>query len=143
MVAIKQTQAIVGHIGIEVSSLAKSKKFYQTLFNGLGFKTMMATKDGVAFSNENFSVWVGELQKPRVRRAAPTGEEFVVMDHLAILVQDKKTVDAIEKEMQKKGFEALFPCEEHPEFEPGYYAVSFCDPDNYVIEIYHRKKTST
>ena len=142
MAAVKQTQAIVGHIGIEVSSLAKSKKFYQTLFNGLGLKTMMDTKDGVAFSNENFSIWVGELQKPRVRRAAPTGEEFVVMDHLAILVQDQKAVDAIEEEMQKKGFKALFPCEEHPEFEPCYYAVSFCDPDNYVIEIYHRKKKS-
>jgi catechol-2,3-dioxygenase len=143
MAAVKHAQAIVGHIGIEVSSLAKSKKFHQTLFSGLGLKTMMDTKDGVAFSNENFSVWVGELRKPRVRRAAPTGEEFVVMDHLAILVQDKKAVDAIEKEMEKKGFKALFPCEEHPEFEPGYYAVSFCDPDNYVIEVYHRKKPST
>jgi catechol 2,3-dioxygenase-like lactoylglutathione lyase family enzyme len=140
MATVKQTQAIVGHIGIEVSNLAKSKKFYQTLFEGLGFKTMMATKDGLAFSNENFSVWVGELRKPRVRRAVPTGEEFVVMDHLAILVQDKKTVDAIEKVMERKKFKPLFPCEEHPEFEPGYYAVSFCDPDNYVIEIYHRRK---
>lgn len=28
----------------------------------------------------------------------------------------------------------------HPQYEPGYYAVSFCDPDNYVIEIYTRQK---
>ena len=142
MTALKQTQATVGHIGIEVSNLAKSKKFYVTLFHGLGFKTMMDTEDGVAFTNETFSVWIGELSKPRVNRAAPTGEEFVVIDHLAILVQDKKVVDTIEKTMEKQGFEPLFPCEEHPEFEPGYYAVSFCDQDNYVIEVYHRKKTS-
>jgi hypothetical protein len=80
------------------------------------------------------------LTKPRVKREAPTGEEFVVIDHLAILVQNKKAVYDIESEMKKNGFTALFPCEEHPQFEPGYYAVSFCDPDNYVIEIYTRTK---
>ena len=140
MVSDKHTQAIVGHVGIEVSDLGNSKKFYKALFGGLGFKVIMDTEDGVGFSNQNFSVWVGELRESRVRRKAPTGEEFVVTDHLAILVQDKATVDAIERKMKKNGFEALFPCEEHPQFEPGYYAVSFCDLDNYVIEIYTRPK---
>ena len=68
------------------------------------------------------------------------GEEFIVSDHLAILVQDRKTVDDADGEMTKNGFKALFPCEEYAEFCPGYYAVSFCDPDNYVIEIYTRPK---
>ncbi len=141
MVSNKQTQAIVGHVGIEVSILKNSKKFYKTLLGGLGFKIIMDTEDGVGFSNQNFQVWVGELQEPRVKRKTPTGEEFVVADHLAIFVQDKQAVDAIEREMTKNGFRALFPCEEHPQFEPGYYAVSFCDPDNYVIEIYTRPKS--
>jgi catechol 2,3-dioxygenase-like lactoylglutathione lyase family enzyme len=140
MVSDKQTQTVVGHVGIEVSNLGKSKKFYKALFNELGFKVIMDAEDGVGFSNQNFSIWVGELTKPRVKREAPTGEEFVVIDHLAILVQDKKAVYDIESEMKKNGFTALFPCEEHPQFEPGYYAVSFCDPDNYVIEIYTRTK---
>jgi catechol 2,3-dioxygenase-like lactoylglutathione lyase family enzyme len=141
MVSHKQTQAVVGHVGIEVTNLRNSKKFYKALLGSLGFKIIMDTEDGVGFSNQNFQVWVGELQEPRVKRKTPTGEEFVVADHLAIFVQDKETVDAIENEMQKNGFRALFPCEEHPQFEPGYYAVSFCDPDNYVIEIYTRPKS--
>lgn len=140
MISNKQTGATVGHVGIEASNLSQSKKFYKTLFEGLGFRVIMDTEDGVGFSNQNFSVWLGELSKPRVKRKAPTGEEFVVTDHLAVLVQDKKTVYKIESEMKKNGFEPLFPCEEHPQFEPGYYAVSFCDPDNYVIEIYTRQK---
>ncbi len=142
MVSDKQTQAIVGHVGIEVSNLKSSEKFYKTLLEALGFNIIMDTEDGVGFSNQNFSIWVGELQESRVRRKAPTGEEFVVADHLAILVQNKKAVYDIEREMKKNRFEALFPCEEHPQFEPGYYAVSFCDPDNYVIEIYTRQKPS-
>jgi len=132
--------AIVGHVGIEVASLSRSKKFYKALLGGLGFKVIMDSEDGLAFTNQNFSVWIGELPESRVKRKAPTGEEFVVADHLAIHVPDKKTVYDIEKEMKKNGFEALFPCEEHPQFEPGYHAVSFCDPDNYVIEIYTRLK---
>jgi catechol 2,3-dioxygenase-like lactoylglutathione lyase family enzyme len=140
MVSNTQTQATVGHVGIEVSNLSKAKKFYKALLGGLGFKVMMDTEEGVGFSNQSFSVWVSELRESRVKRKAPTGEEFVVADHLAILVPDKKAVYGIEKEMKKSGFEALFPCEEHPQFEPGYYAVSFCDPDNYVVEIYTREK---
>jgi catechol 2,3-dioxygenase-like lactoylglutathione lyase family enzyme len=140
MVSDSPFQAVVGHVGIEVSSLSRSKKFYEVLLGGLGFKIIMDSEDGVGFSNQNFQVWLGELRDSRVKRGAPTGEEFVVMDHLAILVHDKGAVDAAEREMKKNGFEALFPCEEHPQFEPGYYAVSFCDPDNYVIEIYTRPK---
>lgn len=140
MVSGKQSQTIVGHVGIEVSNLGNSKTFYKALFGGLGFKTIMDTEDGAGFSNQNFQIWLGASQKPRVKRDAPTGEEFVVADHLAILVPGKETVDAAEKTMKKNGFKALFPCEEHPQFEPGYYAVSFCDPDNYVTEIYTRPK---
>ena len=142
MVSNEQARAVVGHVGIEVSSLSSSKKFYEALLGGLGFKVIMDTEDGVGFSNEIFQVWVGELRESRVRRQAPSGEEFVVADHLAILVPDKGAVDAVERRMKKGGFEALFPCEEHPEFVPGYYAVSFCDPDNYVIEVYTRPKSN-
>jgi catechol 2,3-dioxygenase-like lactoylglutathione lyase family enzyme len=140
MVSRKQIQAIVGHVGIEVSNLNNSKNFYKVLLEGLGFKVIMEEDDGVGFSNGNCQVWVSASKKLRVKRAAPTGEEFVVADHLAILVGDKAAVDAVERKMKKNGFEALFPCEEHPQFEPGYYAVSFCDPDNYVIEVYTRPK---
>ena len=140
MASGKQSQTVVGHVGIEVSNLSRSKKFYKTLLEGLGFTMIMDNKDGAGFSNQNFQVWLGASQKPRVKRGAPTGEEFVVADHLAIFVPDKETVNAIEKTMKNNGFKALFPCEEHPQFTPGYYAVSFCDPDNYVIEIYTRPK---
>jgi catechol 2,3-dioxygenase-like lactoylglutathione lyase family enzyme len=132
--------AVVGHIGVEVSSLKRSRRFYDVLLGALGFKVIMDSEDGVGFSNDCFSVWVGQVVKPRVKRLAPSGEEFVIADHLAILVESKAAVDAVEGKMKKAGFEALFPCEEHPEFEPGYYAVSFVDPDNYVVEVYHRAK---
>jgi len=140
MASNKHVGAVVGHVGIEVASLIKSKKFYQALFGGLGFKVIMDSEDGLAFTNQNFSVWITELREPRVMREAPTGEEFAIADHLAIHVPKKNTVYEIEEEIKEKGFKALFPCEEHLQFEPGYHTVSFCDRDNCVIEIYTRLK---
>jgi len=140
MTSNKQNVASVGHVGIEVKSLRQSKKFYKTLLGELGFSITMDTEQGIGFSNEIFGVWLGESSEPRVKRKAPTGEEFVVADHLAIIVPDKKNVFEIERKMKEKGFKPLFPCEEHPQFELGYFAVSFCDPDNYVVEVYTRHK---
>jgi len=136
----KSEPAVIGHVGIEVTNLDKSKKFYQTMLDGLGFHIAMDSENGVGFSNQIFQVWLARPQKPRIRRKSPVGEEFIVADHLAILVNDNQTVDAVDKAMKQRGFEPLFPCEEHPEFCPGYYAVSFADPDNYVVEIYTRPK---
>jgi len=128
-------EASIGHIGIEVASLSKSKKFYKALLEGLGLKLLRDTPEYLGFNNQNFSVWIGQLKESRVSRKAPTGEEEVVFDHIAIHVKDKDAVYGIEEVMKKAGFVALFPGQEHPQFRPGYFAVSFCDPDNYIIEI--------
>ena len=138
----KQAGAIIGHVGIEVSNLSESKKFYQALLKELGFEMIMDDENAAGFSNQNFQVWLAKPEKQRIKRASPAGEEFIVADHLAILVQDRATVDVADRAMLKNGYKPLFPCEEHPEFCPGYYAVSYCDPDNYVVEIYTRPRTT-
>ena len=131
-----EIQATIGHVGIEISDLKKSRKFYEVLLKGLNFRLVMDTGEAVGFSNQNFSVWLSKSSPARIKREAPTGEENMVSDHLAILVPDKETVNTITREMEKNGFTSLFPPEDHPEFMSGYYAVSFCDPDHYVIEVY-------
>jgi len=131
-----KTRATLGHVCIEVSSLRYSSKFYEALLGKLDFKVMMDTRETIGFSNQAFNIWLVESQEPRVKRQPPTGEESVVADHLAILVNNKQTVDAVAREMKRNGFVALFPPEEHAEFQPGYYAASFSDPDNYVTEVY-------
>jgi len=105
---------------------------------------MVDERTTMAFANRNFQVWVCESEPSRVKRERPTGEEVAVADHLAILVPDEKTVNAIAAKMKMSGFAPLFPPEGHPQFTRGYYAVSFCDPDNYVTEIYTApEETST
>jgi len=137
MISNKKTiQSTLGHVSIEVSSLKDSRRFYEVLLTGLDCRLMVDERTTMAFSNRNFQIWVCESQPPRVKRECPTGEEVAVADHLAILVSDEKTVNAIATKMKMDGFVPLFPPEAHPQFTQGYYAVSFCDPDNYVVEIY-------
>ncbi len=128
--------AMIGHLGIEVTAIARSKKFYESLLGELGCKVVMNHKDVLGISNGTLQVWISEANPPRVKRGSPTGEEFVVADHVAILVDDKETVKRITSRMMKDGFSPLFSPAAYPEFAKGYYAVAFCDPDNYVIEIY-------
>ena len=137
MISHKKTiQSTIGHVSIEASSLKDSRRFYEVLLTGLNCRLMVDERTTMAFSNRNFQIWVCESDSPRVKRGRPTGEEVAVADHLAILVSDEKTVNAIATKMKMDGFAPLFPPEAHPRFTHGYYAVSFCDPDNYVIEIY-------
>ena len=63
MISEKQTQAIVGHIGIEVSDLRRSKKFYQALLNGLGFEVVLENVNVMGFSNQTFQIWLSKTQK--------------------------------------------------------------------------------
>jgi predicted lactoylglutathione lyase len=140
----KAVQSTIGHVSIEVSSLKNSREFYEVLLTGLDCRLMVDERTTMAFANRNFQVWVCESDSPRVKRERPTGEEVTVADHLAILVPDEKTVNAIATKMKMGGFAPLFPPEVHPHFTHGYYAVSFCDSDNYVTEIYTApEETST
>ncbi len=140
----KAVQSTIGHVSIEVSSLKNSREFYEVLLTGLDCRLMVDERTTMAFANRNFQVWVCESEPSRVKRERPTGEEVTVADHLAILVPDEKTVNAIATKMKMSGFAPLFPPEEHPQFTHGYYAVSFCDSDNYVTEIYTApQETST
>lgn len=132
----KRGQGTIGHLGIEVSNLKTSRQFYDVLLHHLNCKILMDTENAIGYANQNFQVWLSESDPPRITRNPPSGEEEMVSEHLAILVSNQETVNSITAVMIEQGFMPLFTPEEHTQFTPGYYAVSFCDPDNYVIEIY-------
>ncbi|UCH37029.1 MAG: VOC family protein [Candidatus Bathyarchaeota archaeon] len=136
----KEVTARIGHISIEVTNIQQSRAFYSALLKGLGCKVIRDSDDVVGFSHSNFQIWLGQSRPPRITRKAPSGEEHVVADHIAILVDCKEVVNAIARCMDQKGYDSLFPPNEYPEHKPGYYAVSYCDPDNYVIEIFSDSK---
>jgi catechol 2,3-dioxygenase-like lactoylglutathione lyase family enzyme len=127
------------HVCFEVESYPKAMEFYGPLFQAAGFTagwTDGATYGG--YTNGPMTVFIGESKPRRVAKGAPTGEEFVVTDHLGFSVGRREDVDTLAAAMAAAGFQPLFPAREYVEFGPGFYAVTFCDPDNNVIEFGHR-----
>jgi catechol 2,3-dioxygenase-like lactoylglutathione lyase family enzyme len=128
----KQNLATLDHISIEVSIVPKSIKFYDAVAKGLG---LMQIFTSAGWRSGTFMIWIGLSDVPRVFRKPPTAEEMAVAEHAAIHVTDRESVDAFDQTMREAGFKPLFPAEEHPEFGPSFYAVSYCDPDNFVLEV--------
>ena len=126
----------VGHICLEVSDIAAAKRFYAPLLQELGFKTVLDEKDSVGWSNEGLAIFLGNPERRRVSKKTPSGDDFVIADHVALLLDSRSDVDAVAAFMKRAGIKSLFPPEEHPEFVPGYYSVSYSDPDNNVLEFY-------
>ena len=88
----------------------------------------------MGWRNENIMLAIGTAKPRRVTRKRPTGQEFVVSDHLGLSVASRGDVDKIDKALKKAGFKPLFAAQEYPEFGPGFYAVTFRDADNNIIE---------
>jgi predicted lactoylglutathione lyase len=126
------------HICLEISNFSKSLEFYRPLLRATGFVEAWGDKSSYAgFKNGIITVVIGESKPRRVTRQAPTGEELAVSDHVGFSVGRREDVDAIAQAMAAAGFKPLFPAQEYPEFGHGFYAVTFCDSDNNVIEFGH------
>lgn len=98
----------VGHICIEVSSMTRSRRFYEPLLKSLGFQVIMDEKDSIGFRVGFLSIFLGQPASRRVERKAPRADEFIVADHVALLVPDRKTVNEVARVMKEAGFEPLF-----------------------------------
>jgi len=130
------------HVCFEVEDFGRSMAFWGPLCEVAGFKP--AWGDGkvyAGFRNGSIVVSIGAMQPRRITRAAPTGQEFVVAEHVGFHATRREDVDAVAAHMAAAGFQPLFPAQEYPEFGPGFYAVTFCDPDNNVIEFAWRPPT--
>lgn len=125
----------VGHVCLEVGDFARAMKFYRPLFRATGFKRLMGGKGWAGYGHGHLSVFISEAKPRRVTRRPPTGQEFVVADHIAFSLSSRRQVNFVAKAMARAGFKALFPAQTYPEFGPHFYAASFCDPDNSVIEL--------
>lgn len=127
------------HICFEVSDFKKALEFYLPLFQAGGFTKGWGDESTyVGYSLGFLTLFIGQAEKKRVNRLPPTGQEFVVTDHVGVSLGTRQEVEAIAAAMLKAGIKPLFPAQEYPEFGPGFFAVTFCDPDQNVLEFCHR-----
>jgi len=123
------------HICFEVADFSRAMSFWGPLFQAAGFqKGWSDDKTYAGYSNGNYTLFIGESSPPRVTKQAPSGEEFVVTDHVGFRLADRGEVESIARAMAAAGVTPLFPDREYPEFGPGFFGVTYVDPDHNVIE---------
>ena len=132
-----KVSAKIGHICIEVSDLDRSGSFYDRFLGRLGFHRFVRETDYAGYANGELSVWVIREPRGRIRRHPISGEEEVVAEHFAFLLPSPAEVESVQSDLERAELYPVFRYAEHPEFRPGYVSVSWADPDNVILEVYH------
>ena len=122
------------HISINVHDF----EFYKRLLEYLGFRIVVEYKRGFGASDDASSIWVFQITKKYAVRGFH--RKNIGLNHVAFRVANREDVDTFYKNyLLQHGIPVLYggPAE-RPEYEKGYYAVYFEDPDRIKLEVVHK-----
>ncbi len=116
-------------MGIEVSDVARSKRFYEEALEPLGIRPLMEFEGAMAgFGKEtehgpNPFFWIAERGRPAVNGA-----------HIAFGVRTTDQVDAFHAAALAAGGTDNGVPGPRPQYHPGYYGAFVLDPDGNNVE---------
>jgi catechol 2,3-dioxygenase-like lactoylglutathione lyase family enzyme len=131
----KKTLGPVDHLQIMVSDIQKSEKFYGAILDRLGFTKILRVKNMVQWSKRGTRIIL--VQSPERFLTRGFHRKRIGLNHIALRASSKAEVDKIYREylLRKKTPILYGGPREWPEYEPGYYAVYFEDPDRIKLEL--------
>ena len=127
------------HVRFTVSDVPRARAFYDPLLGFMGYElaeqseTRLAWKMPSPAGNRQWvilSVASGEGQQRKHDRYSPG------LHHFAWNTDSRGEVDRFHDLLLERGVEVLDPPAEY-DYEPGYYAVFFSDPDGLKLELVH------
>lgn len=129
----------INHLRLTVSNIARAKEFYGPVMQRLGFLFVEESPTRLAWTSwaphgtlHWFIMSVADPKSPNKAhdRYSPG------FHHLAWNVRSRAEVDSFHEFLLARGIPILDPPAEY-EYEPGYYAFFFSDPDDLKLEIMH------
>jgi catechol 2,3-dioxygenase-like lactoylglutathione lyase family enzyme len=125
----------VAHVILRVTRIAECIAFYDRLMPFLGLEAVEPRSD-------EFVYYVGGRTALAIRRADPehAGAEHVEaapgIDHLCFRARRREDVDALYAFLREMGADIVRAPVEGP-WAPGYYSLSFRDPEGIRLELNH------
>lgn len=113
------------HIGLKVSNLAASRRFYEAALAPLGH---------VLGSHDDTYAGLGPKGAPALWLYANAGAAQAVGTHVAFRAADHRAVDAFHKAGLKAGARDNGAPGPRPDYSPTYYAAFLIDPDGNNVE---------
>ena len=128
----------INHLRLTVTGIARAKRFYGPLMSFMGYVLADCESDRVAWAkwSESGVFWL-ILSEARpdtnLTRHDLLSPGF---HHLAWNADSRDQVDQLHRLLVESGATVLDPPAEY-DYEPGYYALFFSDPDGLKLEFVH------
>lgn len=124
---------MIGHVGLNVSDLARAKAYFDELMPLVEFEPFLDAEDQFAYwpaggKPGTLLFFYPALEKGEYSRHR-TG-----LQHLAFTVRTRAAVDRVHEWAQQQGAEVLHPPRGFPEYTPDYYATFWIGPDDFMLE---------
>ncbi len=125
----------VHHFQIQVSNIRESAKFYGDLLSRLGFAKVYETESMVEWQKEGTRIIVA--QAPKRFLANGYHRKRVGLNHIAFRAPSREAVDEFYRDyLLPNKIPVLYGgAKDWPDYDPGYYAVYFEDPDRIKLEL--------
>jgi catechol 2,3-dioxygenase-like lactoylglutathione lyase family enzyme len=120
---------VIDHVGVEVSDLARSSRFYDAVFYALGARRMIDGEHAVAYGVNHPTFWI----TMRGRSPAPG------YGHVALQASGRAAVDAAYRAGLEHGGGDDGPPGPRPQYGRGCYAAYLLDPDRLRVEVVSRR----
>jgi catechol 2,3-dioxygenase-like lactoylglutathione lyase family enzyme len=120
------------HISIGVRDIDRSKRFYDTALEPLGYRCLRAARTllGYGYGRDSIALWVVQAERP-----VPADEKSGL--HFCFTAVNAAAVDAFyTAALRASGHDNGAPGL-RPIYGPDYYAAFIIDPDGYRIEAYY------
>jgi catechol 2,3-dioxygenase-like lactoylglutathione lyase family enzyme len=124
----------VAHIILRVSRFDECVAFYDALMPRLGLEAV--------YRSDEIVYYVGGRTAFGIRRPAPElighahSEQAPGLDHLCFRARSRDDIDELYRSLADLGADLVRAPEEGP-WAPGYYSLSFRDPEGIRLEINH------
>ena len=113
------------HVGLEVTDLERSARFYDALMFAIGGRRMFEGPGAIAYGIDRAQLWL-------VARRRGPGPAF---GHVALTAAGKAAVDAAYAAATANGGGNDGAPGPRPQYGPSYYAAYITDPDGYRVEV--------
>jgi predicted lactoylglutathione lyase len=123
---------LFNHVQIKVTSLKRSKDFYDSIMSILGYSIVLSIKDTVI----GYGTSVHDMFEIRQESSKSVLSKSI---HIAFNAPDRQSVDNFYLNALEKGGHCNGKPGLRTEYEEGYYAAFVVDPDGHNIEVVHCK----
>jgi catechol 2,3-dioxygenase-like lactoylglutathione lyase family enzyme len=128
----------IHHVDLNVLNLEVSAAFYDRVLTFIGYRRVDLSSpgepEGYDWTAPDDSGPVFSIGKHRAQKSRSYDRLALGIHHLALRAKNREEVDKLHHVLKKMDAAILEPPREYPQYESGYYAVFFLDPDGIKLE---------